>query len=206
MDEIRGALGPGDRAPDFELPAADREGTIALAEHRRRGPVLLSLLRGLYCPFCRRQISQIRPMCNALQRSGIAMIGVVVASPDHARQYFRRFPACLPLAAAPNRALHRAFGLPEQVRTPEFRAETNRQAADVLREMGVAARSGDAAIMAFYTGDGFEPTAEDETERERPLQSVGHFLIGEDGLIRWARVDWREQKALPAVNELLAAV
>ena len=30
--------------------------------------------------------------------------------------------------------------------------------------------------------------------------------IGEDGLIRWARVDWREREALPAVNELLAAV
>jgi len=204
MDEIRGALGPGDRAPDFELPAADREGTIALAEHRRRGPVVLSLLRGLYCPFCRRQISQMRPMCTALKASGIAMIGVVVASPDHARQYFRRFPACLPLAAAPDRALHRAFGLPETARTPEFRAETDRQAADVLREMGVAARS-EGPAMAYYTADGFEPTAEDETERERPLQSVGHFLIGEDGVIRWARVGWRERESLPALNELLAA-
>jgi peroxiredoxin len=204
MDEIRGALGPGDRAPDFELPAADREGTIALAEHRRRGPVVLSLLRGLYCPFCRRQISQMRPMYNALKASGIAMIGVVVASPDHARQYFRRFPACLPLAAAPDRALHRAFGLPETARTPEFRVETDRQAADVLREMGVAARS-EGPAMTYYTADGFEPTAEDETERERPLQSVGHFLIGEDGVIRWARVGWRERESLPAVSELLAA-
>ena len=60
-DPTHGALGPGDAAPDFELPAADAEGTVALAEHLRRGPVLLTMLRGLYCPFCRRHVSQLRP-------------------------------------------------------------------------------------------------------------------------------------------------
>ena len=38
----------GDPAPDFTLPAADREGTVSLAEYRDRGPVLLALFRGLY--------------------------------------------------------------------------------------------------------------------------------------------------------------
>jgi peroxiredoxin len=38
----------GERAPDFTLPAADREGTISLAEYCDRGPVLLTLFRGLY--------------------------------------------------------------------------------------------------------------------------------------------------------------
>jgi len=53
----RDGLGPGDLAPDFHLPAADRDGYVSLAEVRRRGPVLLVMLRGLYCPFCRRHIS-----------------------------------------------------------------------------------------------------------------------------------------------------
>ena len=200
----RPPVGPNEPAPNFTLPAVGREGNVSLDDYRGKSPLLLAMFRGLYCPFCRRQISQMRPMYNTLKASGIAMIGVVVASPDHARQYFRRFPACLPLAAAPDRALHRAFGLPETARTPEFRVETDRQAADVLREMGVAARS-EGPAMTYYTADGFEPTAEDETERERPLQSVGHFLIGEDGVIRWARVGWRERESLPAVSELLAA-
>ena len=38
----------GEPAPDFTLPAADREGTVSLAEYRDRGPVLLALFRGLY--------------------------------------------------------------------------------------------------------------------------------------------------------------
>ena len=49
-------LKPGDRAPDFTLPAADREGTVSLADYRGRTPLLLGLFRGTYCPFCRRAI------------------------------------------------------------------------------------------------------------------------------------------------------
>ncbi len=38
----------GEPAPDFTLPAADREGTVSLADYRGRSPVLLALFRGLY--------------------------------------------------------------------------------------------------------------------------------------------------------------
>ena len=47
-EERRQPLQPGERAPDFTLPAADREGTVSLAEYCDRGPVLLALFRGLY--------------------------------------------------------------------------------------------------------------------------------------------------------------
>jgi len=119
-DPIHGALGPGDRAPDFELPAADVEGRVTLAEHLRRGPVLLTMLRGLYCPFCRRQISQLRPTCETLRAAGIPLLGIVIARPERARQYSRHFPPCFPIAAAPDRAIHRAYGLAEVIRTPSL--------------------------------------------------------------------------------------
>jgi hypothetical protein len=55
--------------------------------------------------------------------------------------------------------------------------------------------------------DGFEMTAEDQAEHERPLQLVGHFLVGRDGVILWARVGARESSLpLPKVEELLALV
>ena len=59
-------LRPGDRAPDVTLPAADREGIVSLMDYRGKQPVLLALFRGLYCPFCRRQMSQLAmsvPLC-----------------------------------------------------------------------------------------------------------------------------------------------
>ena len=46
--ERQSPVQPGERAPDFALPAADREGSVSLADYRGRSPVLLTLLRGLY--------------------------------------------------------------------------------------------------------------------------------------------------------------
>ena len=57
----------------------------------------------------------------------------------------------------------------------------------------------------FSTSDGFEMTAADQAEWQRPLQAVGHFLIGRDGLIRWARVE-TSITALPPPEELLSLV
>ena len=46
--EQRPPVQPGEPAPDFTLPAADREESVSLADYRGRSPVLLTLLRGLY--------------------------------------------------------------------------------------------------------------------------------------------------------------
>lgn len=46
--ERRPPLRPGEAAPDFTLPAANREGTVSLADYRGRSPLLLALYRGLY--------------------------------------------------------------------------------------------------------------------------------------------------------------
>src|SRR5438445_6926224 len=88
-------LGPGDRAPHFALPAAYADGNVSLAEYLGRGPVFLTMLRGLYCPFCRRHVSQLRPACEALKASGITHLGIVVASPERARQYFQTLSTLL---------------------------------------------------------------------------------------------------------------
>ncbi len=41
-------LKPGDRAPEFELAAANRETGISLAELRGSGPVIIEFLRGTW--------------------------------------------------------------------------------------------------------------------------------------------------------------
>ncbi len=201
-DQTRGLLGPGDPAPDFELPAADTMGRVTLAEYCRRGPVLLTMLRGLYCPYCRRQISQLRPTSAALRAAGIALLGVIIASPERSRQYFRYFPPSFPIAAAPDRTLHRAYRLPEVIRTPEGREAAEKEAAEILRGLGIQAPPGQAATV-FATADGFEITVEDEAEQQRSLQTGGYFLIGPDGVIRWSRAG---VTASPSVEELLTLV
>jgi len=203
-DQPARSLGPGDPAPDFDLPAADRDARLSLSEHWRRGPVLLLMLRGLYCPFCRRHISQLRPSCDLLRGTGIAMLGVVIASPARARQYFRFGHApCFPVAAAPDRSLHRAYGLTATERTPEMVASARQRAADILREAHVEV--GDDLVDAFQKLDGFEPTPEDTVEQQRPLQAPGYYLIDREGVIRWASVG-KLLAALPEPAELLRLV
>ncbi len=46
--ERRPPVQPGEPAPDFTVPAANREGTLLLADYRGRSPLLLALYRGLY--------------------------------------------------------------------------------------------------------------------------------------------------------------
>jgi peroxiredoxin len=38
----------GESAPDFTVPAANREGALSFADYRGRSPLLLALFRGLY--------------------------------------------------------------------------------------------------------------------------------------------------------------
>src|SRR5262245_22883105 len=203
-EQVGPLLGPGDRAPDFDLPAADRDVRISLSDCYHRGPVLLLLLRGLYCAFCRRHISQLRSTCDLLHGAGIVMLGVVIASAERSRLYFRfgKLP-CFPVAAAPDRSVHQAYGLPALVRTPEGIARGTQRAAEMLREMNVA--SGDDPLMTLHHHDGWEDTAEDEAEWKRPLQAVGYYFIDGQGIIRWARVG-AILNDLPGAESLLALV
>ncbi len=46
--ERRPPVQPGEPAPEFMLPAANREGSVSLTDYRGKSPVLLALYRGLY--------------------------------------------------------------------------------------------------------------------------------------------------------------
>lgn len=48
MRNITETLGVGSRAPDFSLPAANREGVFTLHGFLARGPLILEFLRGTW--------------------------------------------------------------------------------------------------------------------------------------------------------------
>ena len=86
-------LEPGQPAPDFTLPAINREGEISLADYRGRSALLLALFRRLYCPFCRRAIAQLGVTADKLRPLGVETLAVVATAADRARLYFRYRPA-----------------------------------------------------------------------------------------------------------------
>ena len=66
--ESRTPIAPGQPAPDYRLPAVDRDEMISLADYRGRSPLFLALYIGLWCPFCRRSIAKMKAMIAEVTR------------------------------------------------------------------------------------------------------------------------------------------
>src|SRR5438094_2537979 len=120
MAEARQPIAPGEPAPDFTLPAVDRNEDVSLADYRGRSPVFLALLVGLWCPFCRRQIAQLGTIESKLKALGVESLAVVATAPENARRYFTYRPTKLRLASDPDLTTHRAYRVPKPVPTPDI--------------------------------------------------------------------------------------
>ena len=193
----------GQPAPEFTLPAANREGSVTLAEYRGKRPVLLALFRGLYCPFCRHQIARLAATAEKLRGSGVETLGVVATPAERARLYFRFHQARIPLAADPDLTTHRAYGIPGLPFTPALAQELDGIALAFAREQGIAAEPG-TAHAAINAIDGYRPTAEDQADFDRhQAQLIGQFLIDRDGIVRWVNIE-RAPAEFPAEAEFLA--
>jgi peroxiredoxin len=72
------ASGPevGQVLPDFLLP--DRDGhLVALASLLEKGPVVLSLNRGHWCPWCRLELRAIRDIYDEIRAEGAQFIAII---------------------------------------------------------------------------------------------------------------------------------
>src|SRR5262245_27420475 len=108
LTESRPPVPPGEPAPDFMLPAVDREEMVSLSSYRGQSPVFLALFIGLWCPFCRRSIAQMGGTESKLKTLGVETLGIVATTPENARLYFKFRPTRLRLAADPELSTHRA--------------------------------------------------------------------------------------------------
>lgn len=187
--EMRPAVSPGEPAPEFALPAVDGTGTVSLADYRGKSALFLALFIGLWCPFCRRAIAQVGANEPALKAEGVDVLGVVATSPENARLYFKFRPTRLRLASDPGLTIHRAFGVPKPVPTPEFMAALD---ATRINPDGVLPEPLPVveAAAAFSKLDGYVENETDQADMQRQWPQVkGQFLIDRDGIVRWANVE-----------------
>jgi peroxiredoxin len=208
--ESRPPLQPGEPAPDFTLPAVEREGTVSLADFRGRRPLLLALFRGVYCPFCRRAIAQMGITREKLQAVGVESLGIVATKPEHARLFFRFRPTRLPLAADPELITHRSYGVPKPPVTPELMRDLQSVRINPTGELAAPMPILEAND-ALNRLDGFEPTETDRDDSQRVFpQLKGQFLIDRDGIVRWVNIEGATEGLagigkFPTDEELLAA-
>jgi peroxiredoxin len=208
-NQLRQPIAPGERAPDFALPAVNGTGTVSLAEYRGSSTVFLGLMIGLWCPFCRRAIAQIAANEPKLKAIGVETVGVVATPPENARLYFKFRPSRLRLAADPALSTHRAYGLPKPEPTPEFMhaLETVKinPYGTLPEPMPIAQAAAETAKLDDYVEN---ETDRADTERQWP-QLKGQFLIDRAGVVRWAKIEGAEGfsgiGSFPSLDEILSA-
>ncbi len=191
---FRPPLGPGDAAPAFSLAAVSRDGSVSLGDYTARSGLLLGMFRGLYCPFCRRQLAIFSEAAERIRPLNVEAVAVVTTPAERARAYFRHRPAAMLIASDPEMTVHRAFGLPQPQRTT---AETNwpltLNSADVTAVRTDHAWpdvSGPFSLAAaadqLDEKDGYEKSEADLREEKATWrQLAGLILIDRTGVIRW---------------------
>ncbi|CAN7678339.1 peroxiredoxin-like family protein [Mesorhizobium sp. LjRoot246] len=212
-------LRPGDRAPNVILDAITQEGKIALDDFRGQKPVLVGLFRGLHCAFCRRHIAAQARLDPELRERGVESLTVVNTPIERARLYFRYHPMPNLLAASdPERASHRAFGLPNLEFTQN---ETNwpyKVSMAAVKDMLVdipgelpGPMDPIAAGEILDMKDHYEMTEADEQMMATGHgQLVGQFLLDRQGIVRWSFTEvpegGRYMFGVPNPQELMSAV
>jgi peroxiredoxin len=206
----RAPLQPGEPAPDFTLPAVDREGVVSLADYRGKSPVLLAIMRGLWCPFCRRHIAHLGVIRDKLQQIGVETLGIIATQRERARVYLGFHPAHVPLATDPHLEIHHAYGLQNFPVTPItfLKMLTTRvnPTGELPKPTSLLKAGG-----ALNRLDGFEPNDVDRADQKQQATLInGQFMIDRDGVLRWANIEGAKEGLagigkMPSDDELLAA-
>jgi peroxiredoxin len=187
--EPRPPIAPGEPAPAFSLPAIDGATCVSLDDYRGRAPLLLALMVGLWCPFCRRQIVQLARLDAKLKTLGVESLVVVATAPENARLYFKYRPTPVRVASDPELTTHRAYGVPRPVPTPALLEALQTVRVNPTGELPEPLPIAVAA-KTLHEMDGYEltPTDQAETDRQWP-QLKGTFMIDRAGIVRFADIE-----------------
>jgi hypothetical protein len=144
-----------------------------------------------------------------LRAAGVEMIGVVGTAADRSRRYFSyRKPRYL-VAADPDLASHRAFGVPNTAFTEELFKVANVKIDGLAREAGHNVAPG-GGWQTLDREDGIVANDFAQDMERHQAQLTGQFLIDRQGVIRWSNIETERDgiegmDRFPSDDELLAA-
>ena len=168
---------PGDQVPDFVLPDA-QGGSVALADLRAQGPVVLVFFRFAGCPACNIALPHYEQhLYPALATRGATLLALSPQIPERLIEIKTRHNLSFQIASDTANRLGKHFGI---VFSPTEEAQKNAEAK--------------GTNLGEITGTG---TA------ELPMPAI--IVIGQDGIIRYADVspDWLVRTE---AEEILAAL
>lgn len=105
-----GLLTVGALAPNFRLASAQGP-DITLEDYRGQRNVIVWLSRGLFCPFCRRYMTQLRLGYHQIQERGAEILQITWSTLEEARLYFQQYQLSFPYLCDPERAMYPLYGI-----------------------------------------------------------------------------------------------
>jgi len=97
-------------APDFVLQDIDGR-SVALAELRDQGPVVISFYRGVWCPYCNEDLKAMQEVLSLIERAGARLVAISPQKPIHSRRAARDLSLTFPLLWDEGCTIAEAFGL-----------------------------------------------------------------------------------------------
>src|SRR5262245_24955177 len=94
----------GQQAPDFHLNSAQGM-EVSLQEYHGKRHIILWFSRGLFCPFCRRYMAQLRLGYPEVQAHDAEILQITCSTPDEARLYFQQYQLAFPYLCDPERTV-----------------------------------------------------------------------------------------------------
>ena len=144
-----------------------------------------------------------------LRGVGVETVGVVATAADRARRYFSYRRPHYPVAADPDLASHRAFGVPQVPFTEEVMRVVSARRDDLVRTLGLSVGPGGSQEALDREDEIHHDEFIPDMQRHQ-TQFTGQFLIDREGVIRWSNIE-AERDGLPGIgafpsdDELLAA-
>ena len=182
IDEIRDsgladrALRVHDRAPEFLLPD-ENEKPVTSAALLSHGPAAICFFRGRWCPYDVTQLETMNQILPQLQLAGASLVAISPQKPQQAFFMRDQHKIRFPLLCDLGNRVARQFGL--VYRVPDYQQQVYQRSF---------------VNLPFTNGD-----------NSWELPAAAAYVVGSDGIIRFARVDV-DYRQRPEPAEILRVV
>jgi peroxiredoxin Q/BCP len=160
----------GKPAPAFRLPSAQGE-EIGLEDYRGRKNVIVWFTKGMGCPFCRSQMTQISRAYPDMQKLDGEVLEVTVSPVRRARIYAEKFRLPFPYLCDPDYQVRQQWGI-----------------ASRQHGVGHYVTSLVKGLTASHPPNDFGtfPPPLDEMRRVLNDDDMGFFIVDKQGIVRYA--------------------
>lgn len=170
------ALKAGDKIPSFVLKDANGK-TVSSSELLSQGLLVISFYRGVWCPYCNMELQALQEALPAFRDLGAQLVAISPQNAVNSRKSLRDNRLDFPILSDPGNETAAAFGL--RFALPDYLIALYKS------------RKNDLPV---FNGD-----------LSWTLPMPGRFVIGQDGIIRYAEVN-PDYTRRPEPSDMLPAL